>query len=692
MKRLFVITFLFYLCLGVKAQVSDTTSVAIDSVLHKLPEVMVKGERPMVKASEGKLIYDLPRIVSNLPVENAYDAIKELPGVMDQQGALTLAGSSVNIIINGKVSTMSAEQLTALLKSIPVSRIEKAEVMYAAPARYNVRGAVINLILKSGMGQVTSLVGELYSAWTQRHYENFEERGSALFSSEKLSADILYNYKKEREYSGNDRFNKHLFNGTEYNLRQITNGNSSSEDNNVRLGMDYSFTKDNILSFVYSGQFSNGSYHNATTGSEVSKASKYDDSQLHNLKLDYQSSFGMKIGSEFTYFKNPCSQLFSGVMNNTNTHFLSKDQQRINKWMFYINQSHKLPADWGINYGVQYTTSTDNSYQYYFDDVTGDYIPTNSMDSRHKEHTFNGFAGFNKNFGEKLSIDASLAAEHYKTAVWNEWTLYPTLNATYTLKPGQILQLSFSGNKQYPSYWSTNNTTSYVSSYVEVQGNPYLRPSREYETNLTYILKSKYIFSAFFNHVPDYFTQLPYQSPDRLTLVYKYHNFNYQQQAGLQTVIPFSVKEFLNSRLTVVGYYKREKDNDFYNIPFDRNKYSFMVNMNNTFTVSSKPDIKFMLTGFYQNGTIQGIYDLSRSYNINTALRWTFANKHAQITLKGDDLFNTNLIKTNIDYADQFSTMKTLMNNRSFTLSFSYKFGNYKEKSRKAVDTSRFSK
>jgi len=106
MKRLLVITFLFYFCLGMKAQVSDTTSVAIDSVLHKLPEVMVKGERPMVKASEGKLIYDLPRIVSNLPVENAYDAIKELPGVMDQQGVLTLAGSAVNIIINGKVSTI----------------------------------------------------------------------------------------------------------------------------------------------------------------------------------------------------------------------------------------------------------------------------------------------------------------------------------------------------------------------------------------------------------------------------------------------------------------------------------------------------------------------------------------------------------------------------------------------------------
>lgn len=692
MKKLFMIIIFSSFCFWAKAQVSDSTSVSVDSVLHQLPEIMVKGERPMVKASQGKLIYDLPRIVSNLPVDNAYDAIKEIPGVMDMQGALSLAGSAVNIIINGKVSTMSAEQLTTLLKTIPVSKIEKAEVMYAAPARYNIRGAVINLVLKSGIGEAPSLMGELYSAWTQKYYENLQERGSLLFSSNKFSADFLYSYDNGREYSGNDRYEKHLLRGATYDLSQFTRGHSRNEDNNLRLGMDYSFTKDNVLSFVYSTQLSNGTYHNATTGSEVSKADKYDESQLHNLKLDYQSPFGMKAGSEFTYYKNPGSQLFKGVMNNTDTHFFSKDQQKINKWMFYLNQSHQLPANWGINYGMQYTTSTDNNYQYYFDDVTGDYIPTNSLNSKRKEHTFNGFIGFNKNFGDKFSMDASLAAEYYKTVVWNEWTFYPTLNATYTPKAGHVLQLSFSSNKQYPSYWSTNDAITNASSYVEIQGNPYLKPSREYETNLTYILKSKYMFTAFFNHVPDYFTQVPYQSPDRLVLIYKYHNFNYQQQAGLQTVIPFKVKDFLDSRLTLVGYYKREKDNDFYDIPFNRSKYSFMTSMNNTFTISSQPDIKFVLTGFYQNGSIQGIYDLSRSFDVNTALKWTFAKQRAQITLKGDDLFNSSFIKTNINYANQYSTMKTVMDNRAFTLSFSYKFGNYKEKQRKGVDTSRFNK
>lgn len=65
---------------------------------------------------------------------------------------------------------------------MPVSRIEKAEVMYSAPARYQVRGPMINLILTSGMGKEPSLQGELYTAYSQLHYESLAERASLLYS------------------------------------------------------------------------------------------------------------------------------------------------------------------------------------------------------------------------------------------------------------------------------------------------------------------------------------------------------------------------------------------------------------------------------------------------------------------------------------------------------------------------------
>ena len=108
----------------------------IDSLYRELPEVMITGERPVVKAEQGKLVYDVPRLVGSLPVDNAYDAVKNLPGVVSMNDALTLGGQPVTVVINGKVTTLSVEQLSNLLKSMPVSRIEKAEVMYSAPARY----------------------------------------------------------------------------------------------------------------------------------------------------------------------------------------------------------------------------------------------------------------------------------------------------------------------------------------------------------------------------------------------------------------------------------------------------------------------------------------------------------------------------------------------------------------------------
>lgn len=72
-------------------------------------------------------------------------------------------------------------------------------------------------------------------------------------------------------------------------------------------------------------------------------------------------------------------------------------------------------------------------------------------------------------------------------------------------------------------------------------------------------MKSKYIFSAWFNHTKDYSVQTLYQSSERLVEIYKTLNFDYQQQAGIQASIPFKVKDWLNSRLTLIGLWHRER-------------------------------------------------------------------------------------------------------------------------------------
>lgn len=93
---------------------------------YALNEVVIKGERPQVKIEDGALSYDMNKIAETKVISNAYESILQLPGVVEQNGSITLAGTNgVSIILDGKPTTMSNAQLYELLKSTPVSNIEK---------------------------------------------------------------------------------------------------------------------------------------------------------------------------------------------------------------------------------------------------------------------------------------------------------------------------------------------------------------------------------------------------------------------------------------------------------------------------------------------------------------------------------------------------------------------------------------
>ena len=149
----------------------DVGEVVLESQDYALGEVVVSAERPLVKVENGTLNYDLEALAEKTTAGNAYEAITRLPGVLEQGGSLSLIGAgSATVILNGRPSSMTSEQLASLLKSTPVSHVEKAEVMYSAPARYRVKGAVINIILKKQKTDASSIRGEVGAGFTQGSY------------------------------------------------------------------------------------------------------------------------------------------------------------------------------------------------------------------------------------------------------------------------------------------------------------------------------------------------------------------------------------------------------------------------------------------------------------------------------------------------------------------------------------------
>ena len=335
----------------VPADKATEDSLRMDSIIHSLPDVMVKGNRPIVKVKGAALTYDLPQLIKNHPVDNAYEAIKQLPGVSEEDEALTLNAQPVTVMIDGKATTMTSEQLYSLLKTIPTSRIANAEVLYSAPARYQVKGQVINLQLKHNTG-ITALQGELFGGYTHQNRNSYTERASLLYTNKKWEVDMLYSFGHgKRYYYYENEFAHTLTDGTSYDFSTHSDNTKRHLNHNVRLGINYNIAKDHQLSFSYTSQLSNTRGTSEDYGDFNSLLRIHAKSQLHNFRLDYSTPFGFSAGAEYTYFNSPDEQWLNSSLYDEELDIAS--HQRINKWHAYLKQEHDLGKDWGLELRYQ---------------------------------------------------------------------------------------------------------------------------------------------------------------------------------------------------------------------------------------------------------------------------------------------------------------------------------------------------
>ena len=682
MKRTLLIIVFTALCFNAVAQSQDEK---LDSLYYSLPEAMVTGEKPVVKADKGKLIYDLPHIIKDLPVDNVYDAIKELPGVTERDGSFTLAGRGVKVVIDGKVTNMSSEQLNTLLKSIPASSIANAEVMYSAPARYQVRGAMINITLKKADDSIAPVVGEVGGKWQYDNRHAFQERASLIVNKGKFSGDILYSHTHGKSFSETGSEAHHSLNdGTVHEIIDASTSESQSHRHNWRVGADYNFGQKHSLSGVYTGSYAKGTGVYTTTGFHNAVNNALSVNQMHNGRIDYNTPFGLSAGAEFTSYKAPIIQALN---NPDGSNILTaNDNQNITRWKAFVSQEHNTKNGWGINYGVNFNMAKDDSWQKY----TGTGELPGDMSAVQRENILNIYAGFNKSFGDKLMMDVSLAGERYESEVWKKWDIYPNAVLLYTPNKDNLFQLYINGNRDYPEYWAVKSATTLSSGgYSEIIGNPDLSPASSWFAQFIYLFRNKYMLAAWFGHTDNYFIQTQYLDPNRLKSIFKWVNFDYQQTAGLQLAIPFKAGQWLDSRLTVTGQYQHEKDSDFYDMSFDRHKVYLYVILNNSFTISRKPHLIMNVNGSYNTAAIQGLYDMPQSGNLDMSLTWRFLKEKANLTVGCYDVLETQGISPYMNYGKQV-VYNHYPSYREFKLTFSYRFGAYKDKERKEVDTNRF--
>lgn len=709
MKQKLFLFLLSAVCLPVAAQTTADDSLRLDSLVRTLPEVMVSGERPVVKVRGAALVYDVNRLPGNAATDNAYDALKTLPGVVETGGSLTLGGREVTVIMDGQVTNISQEQLTELLKSVPKDRVGDVEVMYNAPAKYQVKGACININFKNETSGRQMLTGEVFGSYDQSRHAAFQERASVVYSGKKFSADLMYSHDHGDNFNTREVATHHAIDdGTVHDIQSFERTLATGHSHKLRFSAGYDFSGNHRLSLSYYGSYANTDSRQRISGSITGKNDLDSKPWLHDVSLDYKLPFGLNVGAEYTYYNSPQTQRLSSVLTDRELNYVVNNSQRLDIWRVYARQEHTLNGGWGLNYGASYIRSTDNSSQDYNQQTSGqgtsrqgnmpdanllvDLSARNSS-AKKRENTANLYAGFSKNFGNKVIIDASLAAEYYNSTAWNEWNWLPTLNLTYLPAEGHVLQLGVSSTTAYPEYWAVQDFITYSNGgYDEIVGNPALKPSHEYQASLTYVLKNKYVVTGWFSYTDDHFMQTLYQRPDELTETFRWVNLDFQQQAGLMAAVPLKLGGWYSGNLTATGVWMKHKDSDFYDIPFDRSKLLGVFSLRNDFHISRSPEITLSLNGQVQTKAIQGNYDLPAAGRVDAAVQLKFLkDRRATLKVYCCDMFETSHIDPYIRFKGQDFSMK-MSSFRHVGVTFSYAFGGYKEKKHKAVDTSRFMK
>ena len=692
MNRLFFIGVLVASAITANAQDNgQKDSLTMESMMHNLPEVMVKGSRPIVKAERGMLSYNMPLLLKQLPADNAYEALTRIPGVSDATGSISFSGNEVTLIVNGQATTLTQEQLAERLKAMPAAQLSKAEVMLSAPARYHVRGMAINIVTKDYDG-TNQLSGQIIGGMRQNKYAN--EFGNLYLSLQrgKFGLDAQYKYVNGNSYGESSRIANHPLGNNRVYYNDETGQKSFGITHDYRLGMNYAFGKNHRLDVAYTGRWNKTNSNSRTTGSSISGMHRDSHEYLHNVDVNYALPFGLTLSGSYTYYRTPQQQALDGTIttenkNETERNLTSGSEQTINKWMFTADQTHSLAHGWGLSYGVKGQFTSNKSYQTTID-KDGSVLPDGTSSVDLNERIWNIYAGFSKQINKAISLEASVAAEQYPSPIWDKWRVYPTLNALWNVNDNHLLNLSFSSNSEFPSYWSTMSNVFYSSTYTEIHGNPDLKPFSYYNVNLMWQIKRRYTLMAFASLKPDYSVQLPYQTTDRMAVIMKETNFDYSNSFGLQASAIFSAGKWLNGNVFAVGTYKHDKSSHFFDLPFNRKKLSVRLGGTASVKLCSTQDLRLILNPFIQSKAIQGVYDISPIFSMDAKLQWSSHDGKWGLRINGNNIFNnkydTRSVQGNQDYR-----MKINYSWASVTFAVIYKFGGYKEKTVKEVDTSR---
>lgn len=507
----------------------DLGKVGLQSSGVELEEVVVNAEREFMTNEIDRKVYDPSKLILS-KTGSATDILENIPAVeLDLEGNITLRGSSaVRIMIDGRPSRFTGEDLSALLQSLPGNSVEKIEVMTNPSAKYDPDGTagMINIVLKkSALQGLNGSVNASYSganrvrAGLNLNYK--VDNVNFFFNAGHSSGDYpRTSWARRENYLGADTLT----------FYQEVDGYGGRNGNNIKTGFDWnpnkkhSFTLQGTLNQGLRPRYSENNTDWTTPFGDytIQQLSDRDGVRINNSAdfiYDYKPKKGEELNVRFSYTDgsrddvllfNQDTLLTSGIKApsmeyNTNSF---GDQWEFNGILDYTK---KWEDDRKLEAGMKLITRSDldGFNRTDVDIVTGveTLDPLSVNEFLYEEDIYAAYAnyGFKKGkWGYQLGLRAEQAnitatqITQDSTFYNNYFQVYPSAFITYEIARGKELNLSYSRRVQRPGGRQLNPFIDYSDPYNLRSGNPYLLPAftGAYEFGYTQILKKGSTVSA----------------------------------------------------------------------------------------------------------------------------------------------------------------------------------------------------
>ena len=499
----------------------DLGKIGLQSSGVELNEVTVEAEREFMTNEIDRKVYDPSKLILS-KTGSATDILENIPAVeLDVDGNITLRGSSaVRIMIDGRPSRFTGEDLSALLQSLPANSVEKVEVMTNPSAKYDPDGTagMINIVLKKSALQ--GLNGSVNSSYS---------------GADRFRAGINLNYKVEDlnfffnaghssgRYPRSSWSRRDNFLGEDtLSFYQVVDGYGGRNGNNIKAGIDWSPGNKHV--FTIQGTINQGlrprvSDNNTdwTTPFLDYTLTQFSDRQgsrwnnSYDIIYDYKPKKGEELNVRMSYTDGSRDDVLEFTQDTlTNSIKIPSDKYRTNsfgeQWEFngILDYTKKWNKDRKFEAGAKIITREDldgfnrtnidiwNGTETYLLDSENEFLYGEDILAIYSNYGFKkGPWGFQLGLrAEQANITATQITQD-STFYNNYFQVYPSAFLTYEIAAGREINMSYSRRVQRPGGRQLNPFIDYSDPFNLRSGNPYLLPAftGSYELGYTQILK-----------------------------------------------------------------------------------------------------------------------------------------------------------------------------------------------------------